>query len=122
MRPDTKQRKHSLDRLETNFGRAAPTRRPDPGGHTGKPALEEAVMLKMGRMVAESVLLIEREALAGPDYHPTDPVLHKWAHEAGSIYLGDQTIPVMRPRLRHVARGEISLQSYSAFEEPRALL
>jgi hypothetical protein len=63
--------------------------------HTGKQALD-AVMLEMGRMVAESVMLIEREELAGPDYHPTDPALQKWAHEASSIYLGDQKIPVMR--------------------------
>ena len=39
-------------------------------------------MLEMGRMVSESVLLIEREEVAGPDYYPTDPDLQKWAHEA----------------------------------------
>lgn len=54
--------------------------------HSGKQALD-AVMLEMGRMVAESVLLMEREEVAGADYYPTDPAVKKWAHEAGSIYL-----------------------------------
>jgi hypothetical protein len=71
---------------------------------SGKQALD-AVMLQMGRMVAESVMLMEREEVAGPDYDPTDPAFKKWAHEAGSLYLGDQTVTVPRPRLRHVEQG-----------------
>lgn len=87
--------------------------------HTGKQALEgDAVMLEMGRMVAESVMLIEREELAGPDYHPTDPALQKWAHDAGSIYLGDQKVKVTRPRLRDVVRGEMPLPSYQRLKTP----
>lgn len=27
-----------------------------------------------------------------PDYYPTDPVFKKWAHEQGSISLGDQKV------------------------------
>jgi transposase-like protein len=84
---------------------------------SGKQALD-AVMLEMGRMVAESVMLMEREEVAGPDYHPTDPDLQKWAHEAGSIYLGDQKVPVTRPRLRHVEQGEMTLQSYARLRSP----
>jgi transposase-like protein len=85
--------------------------------HAGKHALD-AVMLEMGRMVAESVMLIEREELAGPDYHPTDSALQKWAHEAGSIYLGDQKVKVTRPRLRDVIRGERRLKSYERLQTP----
>ena len=51
-------------------------------------------------MVAESVVLIEREELAGPDYYPTHPDLQKWAHEAGSAYIGDQKVRVQRRRLQ----------------------
>jgi transposase-like protein len=80
--------------------------------HSGKQALD-AVMLEMGRMVAESVMLMEREEIAGPEYYPTDPAFQKWAHEAGSIYLGDQKVPVTRPRLRHIEQGEVTLQSYA---------
>ena len=64
----------------------------------GKRALD-AVFLDMGRMVAESVMLIEREELAGPDYYPTNSRLQKWSHEEGSVYIGDQKIPVIRPPL-----------------------
>lgn len=45
-------------------------------------------MLEMGRMVAESVMLIERE-LAGSDYHPSHPDLRKWGHEEDSTYIID---------------------------------
>jgi len=54
-------------------------------------------MLEMGRMVAESIMSIEREELAGPDYCPTHPGLQKWAREAGSAYIGDQKVKVTRP-------------------------
>ena len=77
----------------------------------GKRALD-AVFLDMGRMVAESVMLIEREELAGPDYYPTNSRLQKWSHEEGSVYIGDQKIPVSRPRLRYEGLGEVQLQSY----------
>jgi transposase-like protein len=84
---------------------------------SGKEALD-AVMLEMGRMVAESVMLMEREEVAGPDYDPIDPRLQKWAHEAGSIFLGDQKVPVTRPRLRHVRHGEVRLTSYERLRAP----
>lgn len=77
----------------------------------GKQALDD-IFLNMGRMVAESILLMDREELAGPDYYPNDSRLKKWAHEEGSIYLGDQKIKVKRPRLRDRENGEVTLKSY----------
>ncbi len=77
-------------------------------------------MLEMGRMVAESVMLMEREEIAGPEYYPADPAFQKWAHESGLIYLGDQKVPVPRPRLRHIEQGEVSLQSYARLRNPGA--
>jgi hypothetical protein len=44
---------------------------------SGKQALD-VMMLEMGRLVAESVMLMEREEVAGPDYDPIDPRLQKW--------------------------------------------
>ena len=73
---------------------------------------------EMGRMVAESVMLIEREEMAGPDYYPTDPALQKWAHEEGSMFVGGQKVKVTRPRLRHVVHGEVSLKSYARLHAP----
>ena len=62
----------------------------------GKRALD-ATMQEIGRMVAETIMHMEREEIAGPDYHPTSP-LQKWASQPGSIYLGDQKIHVEHPR------------------------
>jgi hypothetical protein len=76
--------------------------------HSGKQALD-AVRLERGRMVSESIMLMEREESAGPDSYPTDPDLKKWAHEGGSIFMGDQEVKVMHPRLRHVAQEEVTL-------------
>jgi len=117
MRPDTKQRKKTTTGLKMISGEQQMLGVLTRVLHTGKQALD-AVMLEMGRMVAESVMLIEREELAGPDYYPTDPALQKWAHEAGSIYLGDQKIHVMRPRLRDVVRGEMPIPSYQRLKTP----
>ena len=64
----------------------------------GKQALD-AVMLEMGRMVAESVMLMEREEIAVPDYDSIDPRLQKWTHEEGTIFIGNRKVPVKRPRL-----------------------
>ncbi|NOU11842.1 MAG: IS256 family transposase [Nitrospira sp.] len=111
-RRDTRQRKQALAGLKTTAGIDWMLGTLVRVIHSGKQALD-AVMLDMGRMVAESVMLMEREEIAGPEYYPTDPAYRKWAHEAGSIYLGDQKVPVTRPRLRHIEQGEVTLQSYA---------
>ena len=83
----------------------------------GKQALD-AALLDMGRMLAESIMLFEREELSGPDYHPSTRHLKKWAHEQGSAYIGDQKQKVSRPRLRDVDAGkEVPLQSYQAMHQ-----
>ena len=43
---------------------------------SGKHALD-AVMLEMGRMVVESVMLMEWEEVVGPDYYPIDRAFQK---------------------------------------------
>ena len=88
MRRDTRQRKHAMAGLraiageERMLGILVRVISPD------KQALD-AVMLERGRMVAESVMLIEREEVAEADDYPTDPDLQKWAHEKGSIFIGN---------------------------------
>jgi putative transposase len=119
MRRDTRQRKKALAGLRALSGEQQRLGALVRVIRSGKQALD-AVMLEMGRMVAESVMLIEREEVAGPDYYPTDPAFQKWAHEAGSLYLGDQKIKVRRPRLRHVEQGEMTLQSYARLRTPGA--
>ncbi len=111
MRQETRHRKHAMAGLRAISGEQQLLGTLVRVIGSGKQALD-AVMLEMGRMVAESIMLIEREELAGPDYYPIHPGLQKWAHEAGSAYIGDQKVKVTRPRLRDVEQGEIPLKSY----------
>ena len=112
MRQETRQRKHAMAGLRAISGEDRMLGTLVRVIGSGKQALD-AVMLEMGRMVAESIMLIEREELAGPDYYPTHPGLQKWAHEAGSAFIGDQKVKVTRPRLRDVEQGEVPLKSYA---------
>ena len=76
----------------------------------GKRALDTA-MLDIGRLVAETIMYMEREEKSGPDYHPTSPELRKWASQRGSVYIGDQKLFVEHPRLRG-PDGEVGLGTY----------
>jgi putative transposase len=83
---------------------------------TGKQGFD--VMMKgMGRMMAETIMYIEREEIAGPDYQPFSADIRKWASQAGSVYIGDQKIRVEHPRVRG-QQGEIELKSYRKLKEP----
>jgi len=82
----------------------------------GTQALNELTN-ELGRQLAEAILYIEREERAGPDYHPTEQGLYKWASQPGSVYLAGQKVPVERPRLRGPA-GEVALKSYEAMSRP----
>jgi putative transposase len=84
----------------------------------GKAGLD-AMLMRIGKTMAEAVMYMEREELSGPDYHPTSDEIQKWASQRGSIYLGDQKIAVEHPRVRG-ADGEIELQSYKKLKDPGA--
>ena len=45
---------------------------------SGKQAFDE-VILAIGRMMAETFVLMDREEQSGPEYAPSDPSLQKWA-------------------------------------------
>jgi len=84
----------------------------------GKTAFDEA-MLEIGRMFAETIMSMDREEVAGPEYAPTNPALKKWASQQGSIYLGDQKVRAFHPRIRDVVQGrEVHLRSYEKLKEP----
>ena len=82
----------------------------------GKRAFDECAM-KVGRMLAETILYMDREETAGPDYHPLDPSLKKWASQPGSVFIGGHKVKVERPRLRG-PEGEMRLKSYEALQNP----
>lgn len=77
----------------------------------------DACMKEMGRLMVETIMYIEREEMAGPEYHPFSPDMWKWASQQGSVYIGDQKIRVQHPRLRG-PEGEIELKSYQKMKEP----
>jgi len=82
----------------------------------GKRALDLCSM-ELGRMMAESIMYMEREEIAGPDYQPKNRDIRKWASQRGSIYVGGQKMPVEHPRLRD-SSGEVSLRSYRSLRDP----
>jgi transposase-like protein len=81
----------------------------------GKTALDECVM-KMGRILAESLLYAEREQMAGPEYQPAG-AYRKWGTQLGSVYLGDRKVRITHPRLRD-DRTEVILPCYRRMRQP----
>lgn len=95
----------------------------EPGGawlvhqviQSGKQALDE-VTREMGKIIVEGIFLMEREEIAGPDYHPKNSAIHKWSGQGGSVFLGDHKQRVWVPRLRGPG-GEIHLNSYQRLKD-----
>ena len=98
MRKDTRQRKHVMEGLRAISGKERMLGTLVRVVSSGKRALD-AVMQETGGTVAKSAMLIEREEIAGLDDCPRDPDLQKWAHEAGSIFIGGQKVRVKHPGL-----------------------
>ena len=81
----------------------------------GKAALD-GVFSEVGQLLVESIMYMEREQIAGPDYHPSAPQIHKGGTQAGSVYVGDRKVRIRYPRM-HGAEGEIALQSYAQMKQ-----
>ena len=116
MKLDTKKRKKAMAGFKQMTGNELAQQSLQLIINQGKRALDD-VFMGIGRMMAESIMLMEREELAGPDYHPINPNLKKWAHEDGSVYIGDQKVKLSRPRLRDIENGEVDLKSYKQMRE-----
>ncbi len=81
----------------------------------GKRGLD-GLALDLGRMVAEAVMYLEREEIAGPDYRPYSSEVRKWATQPGSVFIGDRKVKVEHPRLRGV-EGEMELRTYGKLKK-----
>jgi transposase-like protein len=81
----------------------------------GKRGLD-GLALDLGRMVAEAVMYLEREEVAGPDYRPYSSEVRKWASQPGSVFIGDRKVKVEHPRLRGV-EGEMKLRTYGKMKK-----
>ena len=93
MRADTKKRKNATQMLRATQEQEWWADQVVQVMLKGKRALDTA-MLDIGRLVAETLMYMEREEKSGPDYHPTSSGLRKWASQRGSIYIGDQKLSV----------------------------
>jgi transposase-like protein len=118
MKVDTRKRKKSSTVFQQLYGRQEMIDRMYRIISEGKQGLD-AFILELGRSMAEAVMYMERENIAGPDYHPKDSSIQKWASQGGSVYIADQKVPVKYPRLRG-PEGEIALQSYQKLKKPES--
>jgi Transposase and inactivated derivatives len=115
MKNITKQKKQVVTGLKKTYGSQELVEHMSSIILNGKHGLD-VLIKEMGRQVAETIMYIEREEIAGPDYKPISADIWKWASEPGSVYIGDQKIHLNRPRLRG-PNGEISLKSYKKLKE-----
>lgn len=115
MKQSTKQRKQSARAIPRAFGQDEFTSRIVQVVAEGKRAFD-SISMNLGRMLAEAIMYMDREQIAGPDYAPLDPTVKKWASQGGSVFIGDQKVKVEKPRLRG-PQGEIELQSYEQMKQ-----
>lgn len=115
MRQDTIKRKKATEALRDLQGKDWWAKKLVDVIHRGKRAFD-AMHLELGRTLAEAIMLMERENMAGPDWAPLYPNVEKWAHEGGSVYIGDQKVKVSRPRLR-VNESDVLLPSYRSMKD-----
>lgn len=116
MKENTKQRKKAIRGIKEVHGRQWLVERLFWIMSQGKRGFDSMIK-ELGRMMAETIMYIDREEVAGPDYLPFSPDVRKWASQPGSIYIGDQKIKAEHPRLRG-PQGEIELRSYGKLKGP----
>lgn len=81
----------------------------------GKAAID-SVIVELGQLLVESIMYMDRENIAGPDYAPIDPRITKGGTQSGSVFVGDRKVPIKYPRVRG-PEGEIALPSYQRLKE-----
>ena len=81
-------------------------------------------LIPLGLEAVRDVLQQDVERLAGARYAREGgrPGHVRWSKERGSVYLGDQKLPIVYQRVRDQRRDvEVPLETYQRFQEPRAL-
>ena len=115
MKESTRRSKQSARLITQTIGQSAFTEKVIQVVNEGKKAFD-ALSQEFGKMLAETILFMDRENLTGPDYSPYDSNLKKWASQPGSVFIGGQKIKVQRPRVRGPG-GEVGLKSYGRLKE-----
>jgi len=81
----------------------------------GKSAID-GVIYEVGQLLVETIMYMEREEIAGPDYQPLDPKIQKGGTQQGFAYIGDQKVGLRYPRVRG-PQGEIPLETYHQLKQ-----
>jgi transposase-like protein len=63
----------------------------------GKVAFDD-LHKRLGAMLVESILQIEREEVTGADHRPKEAGFYKWGYQQGSVFIGDQKQKMRKPR------------------------
>ena len=53
---------------------------------------------RLGVMLVESILQVEREEVTGANHHPKEAGYYKWGYQQGSVFIGDQKHKLQKPR------------------------
>lgn len=88
------------------------------GISSGKQALD-AVMLERGGVVAENIILIEHEEIAGSDYYPSVSTRQKWARRTRMDLHRQPEGPGEAPAAKARGAGKVPLKSYERLHAPR---
>jgi transposase-like protein len=81
-------------------------------------------LIPLGLRAVNDALQQEVTRLAGRRYARDDgqPHVVRWGHQAGSVFLADQKLPVRVPRVRDRQHGcEVPLATYAQLQTPRAV-
>lgn len=84
----------------------------------GKDALDKTHM-EIGKYLAETIMLVDREEIAGEDHHPKREGLYKWGSQEGSVFIAGQKLKVRCPRLRDNGK-ELVLPSHEKMKDPES--
>ena len=80
------------------------------------------MLIPVGLQAIEEELQSEVSKLAGARYTRTHPDLKRWGCNEGSVFLGDQKVSIVVPRVRNILQGkEVPLSSYRDFQNPRSI-
>lgn len=117
MKESTKQRKATTSHFSQLVGESHIVQELLTIRSAGKQAFDD-LHHRLGVMLVESILQVEREEITGPDYAPKDGY-HKWGYQQGSVFIGDSKQQMQKPRA--VKDGtEIHLPTYEKLKEKGA--
>jgi len=85
MTHETRQRKHTTKVFKALRGQDWLVDRMYRIMPQGKQSLD-SFLLELGRLLAETIMDLDREEQAGPDYQPKTRGVYKWAAEPSSVF------------------------------------